>query len=310
MALNDWVEETVERYQVHGVEEATRRSIRELLLGAVRRFGRAIPAYGDYIFEQEWDVLIVLDACRWDALEEVKDEYEWLQEDILKFTSRGSHSREWMNENFVDKYSEEKRNTDYICWNAFESYELDRINWSSLDPVWTTGWDDELGCVPPREITDRAIKKHRQSSGRTLIHYMQPHTPYRSIEKVERLSHDKVGEIGAGRTTIWNLINEGKISHDEAWDAYIDNLRWVLDDIELLLENLDAEKVALTADHGECFGEWLLYGHPQGVKLPVLKHVPWVELSAEDTHSHEPDFKAESEMDTSVEDRLEQLGYI
>lgn len=315
MALQDWVNETVERYQTYGTKEATRRSVRELLVGGVRRAGRTIPTYGDYVFEQDWDVLVVLDACRWDALNEVKDEYEWLPAEVPQFTSRGTYSRDWMQENFVGKYSDEKSETDHITWNAFSDYELDESEWNSLDEVWQMVWDDERGLLPPRAVTDRAIATRRQSDAdRLLVHYMQPHTPFPGIEETEPIEHSKVGTIDPEHTTVWELIDEGKITREEAWDAYIDNLRWVLDDVSLLLENIDAEKVILTADHGDCFGEWLLYGHPQGVQVPVLKRVPWVELSAEDTQSYEPDFEGreeiEDDVDESVEDRLEQLGYL
>ncbi|WP_232688583.1 hypothetical protein [Halobacterium zhouii] len=313
MTFRDWAEESIERYRKYGALDATRRSTREFSMGVVRRIGRSIPAHGDYIFGKEWDVLIVLDACRWDALNEVKNEYKWLPENIPKVTSRGSHSREWMQENFVDKFPEERANTDYICWNVFESFELSEDNWHSLDPVWRTGgWDNDKGCIPPREVTDRGISKWRSTEADQLIlHYMQPHTPYRNLEKVERLTEDRIGVEKTGRMTVWKLIRRGEVSPEEAWDAYIDNLRWVLDDLEILLENLDAEKVVLTADHGDCFGEFGFYGHPKGVPLPVLARVPWVEVSAEDTHSYEPTIEKETEleMNESVENRLEQLGY-
>jgi hypothetical protein len=37
------------------------------------------------------------------------------------------------------------------------------------------------------------------------------------------------------------------------WEAYLDNLRYVLDNIEELLQNVDG-KVVISADHGELFG--------------------------------------------------------
>lgn len=46
--------------------------------------------------------------------------------------------------------------------------------------------------------------------------------------------------------------------------AYLDDLRYVLDDVEILLENIAAEHVVLSADHGEAFGECGVYGHPIG----------------------------------------------
>lgn len=312
MTLREWVSETADRYRTQDVRTATRESVREFIMGIIRRAGRSIPPFGIYVLEEDWDVLLVLDACRWDALAEVSDEYEWLPEDIPSVTSRGTYSRDWMQENFGPKFDNEKARTAHITWNAFSDYELDETNWYSLNEIWRDVWDDDRGLLPPRPITDQAIRTWRETQAdRMLVHYMQPHAPYRSVEGVEALTKEDVGKINAGGRTVWDLLREGELTKEEAWEAYLDNLRWVLDDLEPLIENMDAEKVVLTADHGDCFGEWTLYGHPHGIPVPELKRVPWVELTTEDTHQYEPEIaESTDEMDGSVEDRLEELGYL
>lgn len=141
---------------------------------------------------------------------------------------------------------------------------------------------------------------------------MQPHAPFRTIEGIEPLTKDDVGKIDAGRTTVWDLIRKGEVNKEDAWTAYLDNLRWVLNDVEILVNSMDLESVVLTADHGECFGEWGFYGHPNGIPLPKLKRVPWVELAAENKGIYEPDISQweKFESDQEVEERLEQLGYL
>jgi len=98
------------------------------------------------------------------------------------------------------------------------------------------------------------------------------------------------------------------------WDEYLDNLRSVLDSVELLLENVDAETVAITADHGELFGEWGLYSHIYGVPHPKLRNVPWVETTATDreTTSAEELLSSYSGLNDNenIEERLSALGYI
>lgn len=312
MTLREWVSESVERYRTQGVRSATRESVREFMMGIVRRVGRSVPPFGIYVLEEDWDVLLVLDACRWDALAEVSDEYEWLPEDVPSVTSRGTYSRDWMQENFGPEFDEEKARTAHITWNAFSDYELDETNWYSLNEVWRDVWDDERGLLPPRPITDRAIRTWRDTGAdRTLVHYMQPHAPYRSVEGIEALTKEDVGKIDASPRTVWDLLREGELTKEEAWEAYLDNLRWVLNDLELLIENMDAENVVLTADHGDCFGEWSLYGHPHGIPVPELKRVPWVKLTTKDTNQYEPEIpESTDEMDESVEDRLRELGYL
>jgi hypothetical protein len=50
------------------------------------------------------------------------------------------------------------------------------------------------------------------------------------------------------------MIGDG--DEEEIWESYIENLRYVLDHVEVLLENVDAEEVAISADHGNAKGEW------------------------------------------------------
>jgi len=105
------------------------------------------------------------------------------------------------------------------------------------------------------------------------------------------------------------MLKSGKIPRKRVWDAYIDNLRLVLDDVEIVLENLDAERVTITADHGEAFGEWGQYSHLSASPLPVVKKVPWVETSASDTNTHTPAAET-TETTTDIEDHLADLGYL
>ncbi|MFC7174344.1 hypothetical protein ACFQL0_15370 [Haloplanus litoreus] len=102
------------------------------------------------------------------------------------------------------------------------------------------------------------------------------------------------------------------MTRNEAFERYLETLRVVLDDVEVLLRNLDAETVVITADHGELFGELGAYGHPIGFPHPAVKRVPWVETSATDTGSCEPMVEppAEVEADDYLEDHLENLGYL
>ncbi|MFC7080227.1 hypothetical protein [Halorussus caseinilyticus] len=103
----------------------------------------------------------------------------------------------------------------------------------------------------------------------------------------------------------------GPTPRSAAWSAYLENLRWVLEEVELLLSNMDADTLVVSSDHGEAFGEWGLYGHYRHVPIPVLKNVPWVELSATDSGEYEPAVEAKSVdvTDDDVEQRLSALGY-
>ncbi|WP_239685525.1 hypothetical protein [Halolamina pelagica] len=149
-----------------------------------------------------------------------------------------------------------------------------------------------------------------------IVHYMQPHAPYRPFVQ----EHPEWYSLTVGMDNpedrpdmnMWERIRTKRVSAEKAWDAYRDTLRWVLDDgIEPLLRNIDADKVVLTSDHGEGFGDWWYYGHSTPAPIPPLKRVPWAVTSATDEGSVEPTIRPEAirlEND-EIEERLAALGY-
>ena len=92
----------------------------------------------------------------------------------------------------------------------------------------------------------------------------------------------------------------------------MNDLRFVLDDIEILLNNLEADKVVITTDHGEAFGEYGVLGHKLGSLHPQIRKVPWVVTSAADNGTHEPTVEEPDNKKMSrekLDDQLEALGY-
>lgn len=100
---------------------------------------------------------------------------------------------------------------------------------------------------------------------------------------------------------------------ETVWNSYLADLRYVLDDVELLLKNLDADTVIISADHGEAFSEYGVHGHEIGSFHPKVRTIPWVETSAVDEETYLPTIEApetESELSTDeVEEQLSALGY-
>lgn len=116
---------------------------------------------------------------------------------------------------------------------------------------------------------------------------------------------------------IW-LLQEGRVDYEDVWEAYLDNLRLVLDQVAILRKNIDAERIAITADHGEAFGELGVYGHPEAFPHPVSRKVPWATTTGEDTGTHDPDpahledigeTAIGSADESSVKQHLADLGY-
>lgn len=277
---------------------------------------------GTNVFELDWDVLLILDTCRVDALKEVAPEYDFIEE-VSSIISVGSSSPEWIACTFNKRYSQTLKNTIYISANAFAQRVLeDRqfpdtnrgFSWSKwktvrgsdllkLDQPWQYSPDPSHGHIRPNHLTDRAIANHRQlNPERMIVHFSQPHPPYTATADREGRPLKEYEKDPRSY-----LKNGG--NYEKVWNAYIDNLRLVLDEVEILLQNLDAETVAISADHGEAFGEWGIYWHLTGLPHPRLKKVPWVITTAKDSGEYEPSLTPQSGS-KDVKKHLRDLGYL
>lgn len=292
---------------------------------------------GTNVYDRDWDVLILLDTCRVDALKAVADEYDFLN-DIGSIRSAGGASGEWIARTFDESHRELIQNTAYLTANAHARQILDEqtqrynpdkhLTYKALRYFPTVGiedfgtveplyqyepWGEEgdlghiKGMTPPRYVTERAISIGRKMDyDRIILHYFQPHSPWVSTA----LSEDR--ELNEYEDDWWNyLARTGDV--ETVWDSYLGDLRYVLDDIEILLKNLSADTVAISADHGEAFGECGVRGHEIGSLHPKIRTVPWVETSAVDQETHTPTIEApntEPELSTDeVEEQLSALGY-
>lgn len=283
--------------------------------GGVRQWGgklyvRKTRSYpGRNVYDADWDVLVLLDACRVDLLTEVQDEYDFLGR-IDTFDSLGSSTWEWMPRTFENVPESELERTAYVCANPFSGHFLEADDFAVLDEVWRYAWDKDLGTVPPRPVTDRAISVGRsEQPERLIVHYIQPHTPLIGSEASPRLNVENFGGP-AERVVLddWKLIHLGERALDGVWADYRDNLRLVLDDVTLLRKNIDAERFVVSSDHGNAAGEFGIYGHPANIPLPCLRAVPWVETTASDERTHAPAHYDRSGQG-NIEERLSALGY-
>lgn len=284
--------------------------------------------FGTPIYERDWDLLVVLDACRTDALSAVADEYDFL-EDRQAVWSVGSTTGEWTSHTFDRSYADEIGRTAYVTANPHSEEVLRRrvtppqyvstpATWPAWDPVepdafqvleevWRYALNDRLNVVPPRPVTDRAVSVARDTDAdRTIVHYMQPHAPYVAD------AIDVESPLPEASATPFDRLLRGEVDRASVWAEYLDNLRLVLDEVAILLENVDAEKAVITADHGEAFGEWGFYEHPIGCPHPVVRRVPWVETTGVDRGTRMPEPPepvVTDEPSADVAAQLRDLGY-
>jgi hypothetical protein len=185
-------------------------------IGRIQQFFLDLFGIGDEIYSEPWDLLVILDACRLDVMRDVADEYSFIDEVDSRF-SKGSTSRQWMRRNFTDEWADDIKNTAYITANTFSDEMFDEDEFEYFDQVWKYAVDEEMGVVSPRTMTDRAISCGRELDvERMIIHYMQPHQPLVTNPDFDYFSK----------------LRNGEITREEAIDAYTENLRAVLDDVE------------------------------------------------------------------------------
>lgn len=314
MGFKEFASKSKRKYQDRGVETLPEIA-QEFTLGAASRL-LPIHRYGRRIYDHDWDILVVLDACRMDMYQDV------VNADAGSAWSCAGTSTEWMEKNFVQKYSDEMAETAYISGNPFTEQIFGGKPWAEgnnadagsafglLDEVWRYGWDDEAGTIPPEPLTDRAVRVGRENEyDRIIVHYMQPHMPFIGSDRTwGRMDVENFGEGTKGN--VWYRAMLGEVDVDAVWEAYNDNLRFVWEYVETLLSNMDGDLV-VTADHGNCLGEWGMWGHRGYVPAPALRRVPWDRYEAVDRETYEPsDISPESShVSDEVNERLEQLGY-
>lgn len=270
------------------------------------------------IFDEDWDTLVVLDACRYDMFESTSK----LNGSLSSRISKGSSTVEWLEANFDGR---DLRDTVYVTANP--QLEQNRARWDiqlhETINVWLDeGWDEKTGTVRAETMTEAALEAAEMfPNKRLIVHYMQPHYPFVPADTDFDKDHlEQIDGSGDEPTSgnVWNQKFTGTldISRTDLWSIYVENLEYVLEHVEQLLSELSG-KTVVTSDHGNYVGERASpipireWGHPRGLYDEPLIKVPWLEyqqgdrreISAENSES-EDDVQSET-----VSDRLQALGY-
>jgi hypothetical protein len=282
------------------------RNAYEIGLSAV---GRRVN-YGIDVYDREWDVLVILDACRYDLFEEFAPEHEVYDrfESVEPVYSCASATPEWLSKTFDQGPADLVGGTYYVSCTGF-TREIDRSRLHGIDEVWDYAVDPEYRVTRPEAVTDAAIRAYRETDAdRYVVHYVQPHAPFLHCPG----KYDALGDGGRGGTqNLWDGLQAGAFDPEEVWQDYGRNLLRVLDEVQTLLGNLDG-KVVVTADHGNAMGEWFVYGHPNDMPLPIIKRVPWAVARGEGRHDYRVRGREAMATDLGeqdLEEHLRALGY-
>ncbi|MFC7043042.1 hypothetical protein [Halonotius sp. GCM10025705] len=257
--------------------------------------------------DEDWDTLVLLDACRYDMFAERVPFYGELESRI----SQGSTSEEFLRQNFEDG---EFHDTVYVNANVyFPKVGLDQDETFHAVIDLLDEWDEELEIAHPETVTEAAKEAHeRYPNKRVIVHYMQPHLPFignRGLETRERI----------GQRNAWIPFRNDatSVSVQELWEGYNENLDIVFNYVSELLDEIDG-KVVLSADHGNMVNERQgpiptrkMFGHPWGVYSPELVRVPWfvIEGGERRTITSDPPVTKQGHSEELVTERLQSLGY-
>lgn len=253
------------------------------LFGTFTRFYPSYPGYNEavHVMDEDWDSMIVLDACRADYFQQVADLNKY--DNYNSRISLGSHSSEWTRRNFQGNTFAD---TVYVSANPHTSLEASD-SFHYIYELWETDFDDEIGVVRPDVVRDVAIEaRERFPNKRLIIHFMQPHGPF--------------------------LGSDIKVTDESSyWQAYKENLEYTLPFVHNIIDAIH-EKTVITADHGQAYTGGVkdllgIGGHKPRLRFPSLVEVPWAVVNG-DRREIEAGEVGEAQGE-HIQDRLKDLGY-
>jgi hypothetical protein len=135
----------------------------------------------NYLMDEPWDFLIILDACRFDYFK--KSYKNYFEGNLEKRRSLGTCTPEWCNKTFTDQYP----NVIYISGNPYINSKVKikrfegKKHFNKIIDVWGTNWEPDLGTVLPDSINNSVVENlNKYGDKKFIIHYLQPHAPYLS----------------------------------------------------------------------------------------------------------------------------------
>lgn len=286
-----------------------------LLRPVINRYG------GDNFLEEDWDNLIILDACRPDFFER----YNPFDGDYSRRTSLGAASSEFFLKNLNGK---QFHDVVYVTGNI----NIEMANEKNLYKIVKT-YDNDMNrkrAWLPQVTLNAAKKAYEKHPGkRIVVHFMQPHAPYlgdraneirQEVSNKHNISFRSMevvrGDNSASKHEKWvyNLLDsyeKGYISRKKLVEVYTENLKIAFEYIDELLDIIEG-KTIITADHSESFGDYSgIYGHKNYALSSELRTVPWLVLhdNRRDTFTGQP-APSESIDESVVRRNLKELGYM
>lgn len=273
---------------------------------------------------EEWDNLLILDACRYDMFERLND----IPGVLESRRSNGSATREFIHNTFVGQTFYD---TVYVTANPFVSMDAGNVFHATID-LWQSNWNDELGTVEPEVVHQTLLDVAKQYPNKRLIgHFIQPHHPFvgptgqneigevSGNEKARQQALDGQRKFIDNQANAWEMAERNELDTRTLTRAYEENLELVLPEVKAAVDALDGLSV-ITSDHGNLVDEPAYgvlsagsrrFAHPPYATATELVQVPWFVCNTNERrhiHADAPQRQGDHE-ESVVEDRLEALGY-
>jgi len=281
---------------------------------------RARSPEGINVLSEDWDNLLILDACRADSFEQYIYTEQFDEYDVK--TSKASATPEWIQKNFKDGSFGD---TVYVSGNPWVS-KIASDAFHDIVNIWLEDYDfeqddlaeahtlNDLGIPFEETVTAKRVNEaacqaaKKYDDKRLIIHYIQPHAPY--IGNPDGSTKSDVPPYHPGE----HLRFEG-MDPELVRDLYHENLEYVWHHASKLVEELEGRTV-VTSDHGEMFGEKIFphlpfrgYDHPIGLHTDELLRVPWAVSDGERRKVTDDGTQRITVSQNAINDRLQNLGY-
>ncbi len=257
--------------------------------------------------DTDWDVLVILDACRADAFRNVAQPPPAVE----AVRSPAPCTEAW-----ISRVGPHLAGLDVTYFSANPVVERTvqaRSMMLCTEPIWDKLWgrftDLQIPSVHPLSVTAVAVDAccPLPSAGcRCVVHYLQPHSPYIGAVPLNlcrwgRGKHPLISGCHALARPD-HEVEAGRLTWPEVRDAYLANLSLVWEAVRMLAGALPDKRFVVTSDHGEMLGEdGGKFGHECNWRNDELFEVPWLEATGAEI--------AGAEQATTMQ-KLEALGYV
>jgi len=230
----------------------------------------------DLIENNQWDVMIVLDACRYDEFVECIKKSDIIG-NYMKVDSQALHTAMWYEKNWKMENDVNLISGHGILW--LEEFSIFK---RFKNPYGFFNNERKKWIYPGFNFSKLLEYQIKYPGMKTLVHIIPPHLPF-----LGKMGHEFMKELdvinphtteGHGNMNAYNRITQyGRI---HGWDrprkCYMENILFAIIWIEKFIDRMKGQ-VIITADHGELLGEGGIYGHDNS-HGDILRSVPWFEV--------------------------------